>query len=132
SAEISYATDIPLRTVQRVLFRWRMLGMIIRDPQAEGPPSKLTREHLKFILGLLEHSPDLYLDEIKDELWFRFDIGVSLATLCKELKELEITRKVLSKRAYEISVPKRVDYLLEIGSEPAERLVFVDESALNM
>jgi len=38
----------------------------------------------------------------------------------------------LSKRAYELSVPKRVDYLMAVGSEPPEWLVFIDESAVNM
>jgi len=54
----------------------------------------------QFIIGLLEYTPDLYLDEIKEELWFRFNVGVSLSTLHKELKELEITRKVVCKFSY--------------------------------
>ena len=37
----------------------------------------------------------------------------------------------LSKRAQEASVEKRVKYIWEVCLEPAERLVFVDESAVN-
>ncbi|KAH7051377.1 hypothetical protein BKA62DRAFT_780289 [Auriculariales sp. MPI-PUGE-AT-0066] len=104
------ATDISLRTVQRVLFRWNIMSEVIQNPRLEGNPKKLSNEQLQFVIGLLRHTPDLYLDEIKEELWQRHGIGVSLSTLHKELKELELTRKLLSK----------------------QRLVFIDESALNM
>ncbi|KAH7074323.1 hypothetical protein BKA62DRAFT_628588 [Auriculariales sp. MPI-PUGE-AT-0066] len=132
SSKISMATDISLRTVQRVLFRWNIMSEVIQNPRLEGNPKKLSNEQLQFVIGLLRHTPDLYLDEIKEELWQRHGIGVSLSTLHKELKELELTRKLLSKRAYEISVPKRIEFLMQIGTELAERLVFIDESALNM
>jgi len=47
TAQISHATDIPLRTIQRVLFRWRMLGEIVQDPRREGPPKKLSDQHIQ-------------------------------------------------------------------------------------
>jgi len=47
----------------------------------------------QFLLGLLAHSPDLSLDELKEELWHRHRISVSLSTLCMTLKELDLPRK---------------------------------------
>jgi len=47
----------------------------------------------QFLLGLLAHSPDLSLDELKEELWHRHRLSVSLSTLCMTLKELDLPRK---------------------------------------
>lgn len=132
SAQICVSTDIPLRTVQRILQRWRELGEIVREPHREGPRRVMNDVHIKFVLAILAHSPDLYLEEIRDELWYRHNVNVPLSTLDYNLKELDITTKSLSKRAIEQTLDKRVSYLVEAGVELAERFVFVDESAVNM
>lgn len=46
SAAISVATDIPLRTVQRIIHRWDVMGQIIQNPRREGPPKLLTEVEL--------------------------------------------------------------------------------------
>jgi hypothetical protein len=45
------------------------------------------------MLALLEHSPDLYLDEIQDQLYVQHTIDVSLATICRTLKRLGFSSK---------------------------------------
>ncbi|EJD36823.1 hypothetical protein AURDEDRAFT_25198, partial [Auricularia subglabra TFB-10046 SS5] len=130
--QISLELDIPLRTIQRVLQRWRVLGDLISHPSKEGPPRILSEMHIKFVLGLLEHSPDLYLDEIVEELWYRHGVEIGLSTLYVNLKELGITTKFLSKRAIEQLEEKRFLYITQAGPESRERFVFVDESALNI
>lgn len=45
------------------------------------------------MLGLLEHSPDLYLDEIQEEMWAKHAINVSLSAVCRTLKRLGMTSK---------------------------------------
>jgi len=47
SITISISIGIPLRSVQRTLFRWKILGTVIREPRKEGPPKKLQDEHLQ-------------------------------------------------------------------------------------
>jgi transposase len=45
------------------------------------------------MLGLLEHSPDLYLDEIQEQLLVQHEIDVSLSTIWRTLKRLGIGSK---------------------------------------
>ena len=45
------------------------------------------------MLGLLEHSPDLYLDEIQEQLEEQHGIETSLSTISKTLKRLGMSSK---------------------------------------
>jgi hypothetical protein len=48
--------------------------------------------HFQF-LALISHSPDIYLDEIRDQLYQQHDIDTSLSTIWETLKRLGITLK---------------------------------------
>lgn len=48
---------------------------------------------LQFTLAIIEANPEVYLDEIQDELFLQHDIDVSLATISRLLKSLGITSK---------------------------------------
>jgi transposase len=51
-------------------------------------------EHSKqFMLALLEHSPDLYLDKIQEQLEVQHDVEVSIAAIWRMLKRLGIGSK---------------------------------------
>ncbi|KAJ7196591.1 hypothetical protein B0H12DRAFT_985715, partial [Mycena haematopus] len=79
----------------------------------------------------LEHTPDMYLDELQLQLLLVHDIEVSLATLSRTLKRLGYSNKKLSRVAAERSASKRRAYKHEIGNYPPEYLVFADEAAVN-
>src|SRR5258707_12933201 len=49
--------------------------------------------HFQFMLALISHSPDIYLDEIQDQLYEQHDIEISLSTIWGTLKRLGITSK---------------------------------------
>lgn len=88
--------------------------------------------HVKFVLAILARSPDdLHLEELWDELWYRRGVKVPLSTLDYNVKELDIAANDLSERAYDQTLDRRIYYLIEVGAELAERLVFVDETAVN-
>jgi hypothetical protein len=42
---------------------------------------------------LIEHSPDIYLDKIQDQLYEQHNIDISLPTIWETLKRLGITSK---------------------------------------
>lgn len=113
--------------------------------------SILISDHIpQFMLAVLDHSPDIYLDEIQAQLSEMHDLNVSLATIYRTLKRLGIgSKKVslpslfwtltilslpyqLSKAAAERSEEARRAFRLEIGAEPPERIVTADESAVNI
>ncbi|KAH7104724.1 hypothetical protein BKA62DRAFT_614472 [Auriculariales sp. MPI-PUGE-AT-0066] len=132
-AQIAVSTDVPLRSVQLILQRWASMCEIIKEPRQERPGAKvLGLEARRFIISCFEHSPDLMLDELKDELWLKYRLAAPLSSLSRTLKEMNMPLKTLSKRACEASKEKRNKFIGEIYMEPPERLVFVDESAVNM
>jgi arginine repressor len=49
------------------------------------------------MLSLLEHTPDLYLDEIQEQLADVHELEVSLATISRTLKRLGLNSKKVSK-----------------------------------
>jgi transposase len=55
-----------------------------------------SHELRQFLLALLEHSPDIYLDEIQEQLEEQLNIDVSISTVSRTLKRLGITSKKVS------------------------------------
>ena len=95
------------------------------------------------MLALMDHTPDMYLDEIQDQLYTQHEVDVSLATISCTLKRLGISLKQvnlsvllkhvehtdslqLSRETAERCEHARRDFLVEIGDEPAECLVCGD------
>lgn len=103
------------------------------------------------MLALIEHSPDIYLDEIQEKLQELHDIKVSLSSIWRTLKRLGMsTKKVcsilclflpkgflktcfkLSRAATERCEERRQEFCYEIGQYPPEYLVAADEAAVNI
>ncbi|KAJ7782937.1 hypothetical protein B0H16DRAFT_1263261, partial [Mycena metata] len=121
SADIALDLNMPLRVVQRVKRTWAEIGDVCRDRRHKGRVPMLSPANSK-------HTPDIYLDEIQEQLFTQHDLDVSLATICRTLHRLGIGSKKASERCAEA----RRDFLMEIGNEPASRIVCADESAVNI
>ncbi|KZV97956.1 hypothetical protein EXIGLDRAFT_560265, partial [Exidia glandulosa HHB12029] len=130
--KITLLLDMTLRSVQRILHDWRVLGIVIRDPKSAGQPKLMNKQQLRYLVALLDHNPDLMLDELAEELRYMFNVVVSLPTLQRNLVELGLTRKKLSKPAQEQQTARQAVYINQVGPELGERLVFADESAINV
>ena len=91
-----------------------------------------TDDEEQYVLATLERTPDMYLDELVDELATHFDIPVSISTLSHTLKRLGMSNKKLSKVASEWCEVSRLEFQFSLSGEPAERLVFADESLVNV
>jgi len=101
--------DINVRVVQHVKQTFKAMGEVCEDRKWIGrlplltigvievnenfTTSSVTYIQFQHMLGLLEHSPDLYLDEIQEEMWVKHAIDVSLSTVCRTLKRLGMTSK---------------------------------------
>ncbi|KAJ7652170.1 hypothetical protein DFH06DRAFT_963748, partial [Mycena polygramma] len=129
---IAIDLDMPVRVVQRVKKTWCEIGDVCRDRQYIGRAPMLSPAHSKFMLALLDHTPDMYLDEIQEQLFAQHDIEVSLATISRTLRRLGLSSKKLSRVASERCDDTRRGFFMEIGDEPADRLVCADESAVNI
>lgn len=45
------------------------------------------------MMALIEHTPDIYLDEIQEQLGVLHNVDVSISTIWRTLKRLGITSK---------------------------------------
>ncbi|KAJ7230132.1 hypothetical protein GGX14DRAFT_337654, partial [Mycena pura] len=84
--EIAISLDMPVRVVQRVIQTWNEIGEVCRDRRYIGRAPLMSPNHCKFMLALVEQKPDIYLDEIQEELYMQHDIDVSLATIWRTLR----------------------------------------------
>lgn len=100
--------QMKLRSVQHVLQTWDKIGEVCKDKKYKGraplmsefSPSNLCVYWLllllQYMIALLEHSPDPYLDEIQDQLSKMHDIDISSATITWTLKRLSYSNKNVS------------------------------------
>ncbi|KAJ7303475.1 hypothetical protein DFH08DRAFT_722169 [Mycena albidolilacea] len=132
TTKIAIQLNIPLCVVQRVITTWKEICEVARDRTYIGRAPMLSPVHIKFMLALLEHTPNMYLDEIQEQLYNQHDVDTSLATLSRTLSRLGISSKKLSPQAAERCANARHDFIMEIGAEPADNIVCGDESAVNV
>jgi transposase len=97
-----------------------------------GRPSTLRDIHRRRLREYLEGRPQAYLEEIRDWFLDEFDIEVSVSLVFRELKKMQWSRKVATKRAAEQSDALRRVFLARCQQNyTAEQIVAVDESACN-
>ncbi|KAI2478316.1 EntF Non-ribosomal peptide synthetase module protein [Pyrenophora tritici-repentis] len=97
-----------------------------------GRPSILRQAQREDLQAYLNSSPSAYMDEMKDFLYDDYDVGISLASVYRELEKMGWSRKLATKRAKEQSEPLRRLYLARMAQYyKAEQIVALDESACN-
>ncbi|KAI0737060.1 hypothetical protein BC629DRAFT_1257965, partial [Irpex lacteus] len=82
---IARATEISERTIRRILELWRNTGCVEQRPYVCGRPRVLSMVDVLFLEGLVEHTPDLYLSELRDRLLEMRGIAVSEQTIANAL-----------------------------------------------
>ncbi|KAE9088571.1 hypothetical protein PF010_g19329, partial [Phytophthora fragariae] len=116
-----------------VLIRSRTTGNVLKgEPRART--SRWSPEVCTFVQLYVQTHPCFYFEELRLELQahYKNTINVSDSTICRALRfDLNLTRKVLTKRARE-SVPReRREYAARLSpyySGP-DQLVFIDETS---
>ncbi|KAF8060151.1 hypothetical protein FPV67DRAFT_1362220, partial [Lyophyllum atratum] len=86
---------------------------------------------MNFILSILDANPALYLDEIQSRLSDDRNTDVSIATLCRAIRSLALTRKRISKHALERNELLRATWQAAYGDIPADYCIWLDESAVD-
>ncbi|KAI5837798.1 hypothetical protein DFP73DRAFT_458902, partial [Morchella snyderi] len=79
----------------------------------------------------LEGKPDMYLDEMRDELEDVYDRKFSLPTISRRLKEAKWSKPIAVKEARQRNSVARDNYQEQMRQFRRSQLVFVDESGSN-
>jgi transposase len=133
--EICKILGIQKTLVYSSLMCFRTYG-IAHNPHAHhktGRRRLLSSTDINFISSLIGRRHTIYLDEIQNELYQYRQIHVSIPTLCRTLRRLALTRKVVSARALERDDLLRSAFMNTIADKvPDPRmLMFIDEAARN-
>ncbi|KAJ7870636.1 hypothetical protein B0H14DRAFT_2345581 [Mycena olivaceomarginata] len=93
--EIADATGISVRTVQRILEKWRTTGNCVKIPLELGRPRILTALDVDFLEGLVLRTPDIYTFELQRALFLTTGLDVCKETIRVALIRRGYTRKTV-------------------------------------
>ena len=121
--------------VTKLLKQYRETGQLA--PKARpGRPKTLKPEHFQVVEALVNEQPDRTLGELCQALDEQVGVRVSEPTMCRVLKQLNLTRKKKSLHPDEKESERvqglRRDYWDEVRDVRAQDLVFIDESGVNL
>lgn len=86
---------------------------------------------MNYLIRLVQHHPDWFLDELLGLLKHNRFISVHYTTIHRELERAGVSTKDLTVIAMERSEPSRLDFAREISQYPADYLGFLDETLKN-
>ncbi|KAI5999728.1 hypothetical protein EDC04DRAFT_2519147, partial [Pisolithus marmoratus] len=94
SREIARATGMSHRTVNWVLWLFRLSGSVVKKPcTVSGCPRTLTAHDVQYLLSCIKHSPDIYLSELQYYLEQTRGVYVSTCTIECTLWRHGVTHK---------------------------------------
>ena len=118
------------RTFYRVLNLWRETGDVIKHLDGlRGRPRLLVFNDLQYLLHLVRHRPDWFLDELADLLHENRFISVHFSTNLRELARAGYSIKKLKRIAAERNEDKRAEFVYRIAEYTQEQLGFIDETS---
>ncbi|KAF8589087.1 hypothetical protein K439DRAFT_1612985 [Ramaria rubella] len=91
---IAKELDMSFCVIQHVLYE--EIGAVVKNPglyAKKGRACLLNSHAVEFMLALVDQRPDIYLDEIAEELIAQHGVSISLATIQWTVKLLGITTK---------------------------------------
>ncbi|KAJ3503155.1 hypothetical protein NMY22_g18348 [Coprinellus aureogranulatus] len=120
-------------TVQRVVKCVKEFGATSNPVKSKpGLPSVLDPVDCGYIKDLLTENPSMYLDEIQEHLLEDRDVDVSISTISRALRHLNMTRKTLTKASAERDEELRQLWEVDMAQyDDPELFVAIDESAVD-
>jgi transposase len=120
-------------TFYRVLKLWRETSDIVSHQHGNlmGWPHLLHYDDIQYLLHLVQHRPDWFLDEFLKLLKHNRFVSVHYTTLFRELECGGMSHKKLKIIAKERNEPLCNDYMRHMAQYSPEQLRFLDETSKN-
>lgn len=116
--------------MRRYRKRFEAIGTVLPlVNQPRGPDPLLDEVKLQELELLVLSRPDLYQEEMQYYFLDYWDFWPSQSTISRSLAALKLSRKVQERRAGQRNETLRAQWAQWAWQQPAEYLVFVDESA---
>lgn len=130
-SEILRIVDFSRATFYRMLDLYERTGEVSKPASiTRGRPRTLQREDTDYLITLIKHSPGIFLDELQHLLESNRFIAVHITLIHRELERLNLSTKLMRKKAAERSPLLRADFILRVCAEyKPEQLMFTDETS---
>ncbi|KAG2128567.1 hypothetical protein DEU56DRAFT_872655 [Suillus clintonianus] len=117
-------------TFWRVRKLWRETGDVVRHTYGTaGRPRALHFDDIHYLVRLINHHPDWFLDELLDLLDQNRFISVHYTTIYRELARAGMSLKKLKKIARERNEDRRASFIRRMAQYKPEELGFIDETS---
>ncbi|KAJ3874508.1 hypothetical protein F5051DRAFT_473892, partial [Lentinula edodes] len=130
-SEILDCVGFSERTFYRVLACWSETGDVIPHKYGltTGRPRAMLYDDIDYLLCLVRHKPNYFLDELLLLFEENCFISVHYSTIMRELSRCNIPLKKLRRIAKEHCPFKRAAYVAAIGQYTPDQLGFIDETS---
>ena len=115
-------------TVERYIRRFRATGDVCPMKQRHGPRPAMSNFEEITILEMLLNQPNMYLQEVQEELSRVTGRVYDCSTICRAIRRLGLTRKRMCFVALQRCEAQRARYLSEVLDFDPKTLIFVDET----
>ncbi|KAJ3542004.1 hypothetical protein NMY22_g3671 [Coprinellus aureogranulatus] len=127
-ADILDCLEISERTFWRIRKLWRETGDVVKHCTGlRGRPRIFQYEDIDYLLRVIKHRPDWFLDELSLLLETNRFVSVHFTTIYRALERAGVSRKKLKKVAMERDEEKRADFVRRMAAYSPEQLGFLDE-----
>ncbi|KAG1884554.1 hypothetical protein F4604DRAFT_1878638 [Suillus subluteus] len=128
--DILACTGFSESTFWRILKLWRETGDVVRHTFGiRGRPRTLHCDDVLYLVHLVQHRPEWFLDELLRLLDTNRFISVHYTTIHRELTRVGISLKKLKRIAKERNEEKRMNFLIRMSQYSPEQLGFLDETS---
>jgi len=91
--EVAERFEVSDSFIKKLLRRKRTTGDIAPIGHRGGQPKRLSEKHRKWLLKTVLAKPDITLGELQERLLGEKNLAVSVPTLCRQLRALNLRRK---------------------------------------
>ncbi len=92
-AELATRFKVHVATIYRYINLFRDKGSVKKENKISKRPRKIDGGGDQFLSQQIQKKPEVTLEELKQKFFKKFGISVTLKTISRHLKEMNITRK---------------------------------------
>ena len=126
--EVSRLLSLCEKSVQRYVKLFKTTGDVVPMKRRNGPMRLMDNHEELVILGFLLEQPSIYLHELQRKVNEYFGVTVSVATLCRTIHHMGMTRQVMRHIALQRSDVERAKFMANVSIYDPSMFIWLDES----
>ena len=116
------------RSVRRYLALFQQTGDVVPRNQRRGPERLLGEFEQMVLLRLILENTGIYLRELQWRFHDRFGVNISASTICRTLRRMGCSRRVIRYIALQRSDELRAQFMAEMSIYDPDMFIWIDES----